>query len=291
MSEPRSPTSSHTFAGDDTLQGGGGADFLDGGDGNDTFVYGLHEAAKGEFVDGDDNSVTPPEPPTRCWCLPTTTSRAPDIFGVEQFVFGGAATATLDQFTFQTAPAAIIGDGHANTLAFQLQTTAFGEGLEFPVSGVPTIDLSKLTFHNWTNGTDKIAITGTAMHDSISGSTQNDMIDGKGGSDFLQGNGGNDAFLFGTAFGHGVSHVTDFTQGQDILELDHAIFGALKVGVVGKKVFGFGTHATTHKEHIIFDKETGVVRYDDDGSGKHHAHIVTVLDDVSSLNHGDILVI
>ena len=51
--------------------------------------------------------------------------------------------------------------------------------------------------------------------------------------------------------------------------------------MLGKKVFGFGTHATTHKEHIIFDKETGVVRYDDDGTGGHHAHIVTVLDDVS----------
>ena len=60
---------------------------------------------------------------------------------------------------------------------------------------------------------------------------------------------------------------------------------------MSKKAFGFGTHAINHKEHIIFDTETGVVRYDDDGSGKHHAHIITVLDDVSSLNHGDILVI
>ena len=33
------------------------------------------------------------------------------------------------------------------------------------------------------------------------------------------------------------------------------------------------------------------LRYDDDGSGKHHAHIIAVLDDVSTLQHGDILVI
>ena len=117
------------------------------------------------------------------------------------------------------------------------------------------------------------------------------MIDGKGGSDFLQGNGGNDTFLFDTAFGHGVSHLADFTRGQDILELDNAIFTDLKLGVLGKKAFGFGTHATSHKEHIIFDKETGAVRYDDDGAGGHKAHIVTVLDDVSHLKHGDLLVI
>ena len=84
---------------------------------------------------------------------------------------------------------------------------------------------------------------------------------------------------------------TDFTEGQDILELDDAVFSALKLGVLGKKAFGFGTHATSHKQHIIFDKETGVLRYDDDGSGKHHAHIIAVLDDVSALQHGDILVI
>ena len=117
------------------------------------------------------------------------------------------------------------------------------------------------------------------------------MIDGKGGSDFLQGNGGNDAFLFASAFGRGVSHVTDFTRGQDTLELDDTVFTELKLGVLGKKAFGFGTHATTHKEHIIFDKETGAVRYDDDGKGGHHAHIIAVLDDVSALQHGDILAI
>ena len=98
-------------------------------------------------------------------------------------------------------------------------------------------------------------------------------------------------FLFNTAFGHGVSHIADFTAGQDTLQLDDAVFTELKLGVLGKKAFGFGTHATSHKQHIIFDKDTGVVRYDDDGSGKHHAHIVAVLDDVSTLQHGDILVI
>ena len=65
-------------------------------------------------------------------------------------------------------------------------------------------------------------------------------------------------FRFSTAFGHGVSHIADFTEGQDTLQLDDAVFTELKLGVLGKKAFGFGTHATNHKQHIIFDKETGV---------------------------------
>jgi Ca2+-binding RTX toxin-like protein len=278
-----------TFAGNDTIQGGRGADSLDGGDGNDTFVYGLNEAAKGEFVDGDDSFAA--QGVDKVLVLANNDFRGVEVFEVEQFVFGGAATATLDQFTWESSPMTVVGDSHANTLAFQLSTAAFGEGVEFSLNQVPAIDLSSVKFQSWTNGADKVTITGTNIHDSISGSSQNDVIDGKGGSDFLQGNGGNDAFKFDTAFGHGVAHVADFTRGQDILELDDAVFTELKLGALGKKAFGFGTHATSHKEHIIFDKDTGAVRYDDDGSGKHHAHTIAVLDDVSALQHGDILVI
>ncbi len=97
--------------------------------------------------------------------------------------------------------------------------------------------------------------------------------------------------MFKTGFGHGVAHVADFTHGQDVLELDDAVFSKLKSGELSKKAFGFGTHATKAKEHIIFDKDTGTVRYDDDGSGKHHAHVVAILDDVSNFTHGDLMVI
>jgi Ca2+-binding RTX toxin-like protein len=208
-----------------------------------------------------------------------------DVFfsEIEQFVFGAAATATFDQFTFDSPPPKIIGNGNVNALVFQL-TNEFHDH-------VPAIDLSALVFQSWTNGTDKITIRGTPRHDSIAGSSQNDVIDGKGGSDFLEGNAGNDAFLFDTPFGHGVPHVADFTGGQDILELDDAIFTALKLGVLAKKELAFGAHATNHRQHIIFDQDTGAVRYDDDGSGKHKAHIIAILDDVSDLKHGDILVI
>ena len=117
----------------------------------------------------------------------------------------------------------VVGDGHVNKLAFVLQSAG---------NQPSAIDLSSVKFQSWTNGTDQVTITGTKSHDDISGSTQNDIINGNGGNDNLQGNEGADVFLFNTTFGHGVSHVTDFTQGQDILELDHAIFGALKVGAL-----------------------------------------------------------
>ena len=61
--------------------------------------------------------------------------------------------------------------------------------------------------------------------------------------------------------------------------------------MLGKKVFGFGTHATSHKQHVIFNKDTGALRYDDDGKGGHAAHTIAILDDMSALKNGDILII
>ena len=281
-----------TNAGNDTIRGGGGADFLEGDEGNDTFVYGLNEAARGEEVFGDgftrDNGVD------KVVVLADNDFIGTQFFGVDQLVFGGVATATFSQDFINTQEVefegtvslppqtvAVVGDGHANTLALALQSQG---------NQPSAIDLSGVTFQSWTKGSDRVTITGTKSHDDISGSTQADIINGNGGSDNLQGNEGADIFLFKAGFGHGVSHIADFS-GEDVLELDNSVFTALKDGALGKKAFGFGTHATTNKQHIIFDKETGIVRYDDDGKGGHHAHIITVLDDVSALQHGDILVI
>ena len=175
-----------------------------------------------------------------------------------------------------------MGDGNANTLAFALQNRG---------DGAAGIDLSDVAFQSWSKTTDRVTITGTRSGNDISGSTENDIINGGGGRDSLQGNEGADAFVFKAGFGRGVAHVSDFTRGQDILQLDDAIFTELKLGGLKKKAFGYGTEATKKKQHIIFDKETGVVRYDDDGSGKHDARKVAVLDDVSNLKFDDILVI
>ena len=79
-----------TNSGDDTIRGGGGADFLQGDEGNDTFVYRLHEAARGEEVFGDGFSGDIGN--DKALVLADNDFTGVQFFGVDQLVFGGAAT-------------------------------------------------------------------------------------------------------------------------------------------------------------------------------------------------------
>jgi Ca2+-binding RTX toxin-like protein len=201
---------------------------------------------------------------------------------IDQLAFGGAATATFDQYFIENDKATVIGDGNANALLFQL--VSYG-------SETPAIDLSKLTFQSWKGKTDSITILGTNVHDSIAGSSRNDLINGKGGSDTLQGKGGKDVFEFDTAFRKGVDHIVDFSRKSDDIHLDKHIFKVLPHGKLDASAFAYGIHATNADQHIIYDQVNGVLRYDKDGNGDQHAHIIADLDNDAILKAGDIFVI
>ena len=272
----------HTFHGDDTVRGGGGADEVYGEDGNDTFVYGLNEAVSGERVQGGTNDE---EGGTADTVLVVADNNFTGVTfrSIEKLAFGGAATAIFDQTFIGTAATSVVGNADANALVFQLTS---------PTTGSPGINLAGLTFQSWTPGVDTITILGTKARDAISGSTQNDVIGGGGGKDDLQGNEGADGFLFDTAFGKGFAHVVDFSrkEGDEIL-LDNAIFKKLKPGILAKSAFTTGDEAHDQNDRIVYDKQDGVIRYDDDGIGKHKAHIVAILDDAANLKAADFFVI
>ena len=277
-----------TFFGDDVIRGGRGADQMHGGAGNDTFVYGLNEAADGEFVDG---GFGPAEGTNdRVLILADNDFTGASFFGIDQFVFAGKATATFSQnFLIPESSTAalaesltIVGDSNVNTVAFQVVKSGAGP------SG---IDASDLILKSWSNN-DRVTITGINSSDTISGTSEDDIIDGREGGDFLQGNKGGDAFVFDVGFGNGVDHIADFHRKQgDSIQFDHDFFKKLKVGDLKKSAFTTGTEADDKKDRIIYDKDEGVVRFDDDGTGKHKAHIVAVFDDAASLKAADIFVI
>ena len=141
-----------TLAGDDTLQGGGGVDRLFGGDGNDTFVFAANEAADGEEVDGGSPGSIGGTA-DRVLVQGTNNFTGVDFESIEQLVFGGAATATFDQFFIDNPAAAIFGNADANALVFELVRSGAN----------PAIDLSQLTFHGWRALTDKIVVLGTKV--------------------------------------------------------------------------------------------------------------------------------
>jgi Ca2+-binding RTX toxin-like protein len=122
-------------------------------------------------------------------------------------------------------------------------------------------------------------ISGGGGDDSITGSTKADQIHGGDGNDILTGGGAPDGFYFDTALSAStnVDTITDFAHGQDLINLDNAVFTALADGALPASAFALGTAATDPNQHILYDGSTGWLYYDPDGNGAAAAvHFATV---------------
>jgi Ca2+-binding RTX toxin-like protein len=118
-------------------------------------------------------------------------------------------------------------------------------------------------------GTD--TIKGGAGVDTIIGGDGNDNLYGKLGSDNLSGGNGNDLFYFDTKLGStNKDTISDFNKfGNDTMKLENAIFTKLAAGSLKTAAFYAGTKAHDADDRIIYNKGTGALYYDDDGTGSH----------------------
>lgn len=108
---------------------------------------------------------------------------------------------------------------------------------------------------------------GNELVNRIVGSSGNDVINGKGGNDWLTGNGGKDTFVFDKP-GTGVVTITDFNAADDKIALAGSSFKNLgNIGALNADMFVAGTAAKDASDHIIYDKSTGNLFYDADGTG------------------------
>jgi Ca2+-binding RTX toxin-like protein len=115
------------------------------------------------------------------------------------------------------------------------------------------------------NGHD--TLRGMSGNDKLNGMFGNDRIDGDRGDDRLTGGDGHDAFIFDATLGIGnVDRITDFRPKDDLIWLDHAKFTALPVGWLKAAAFHEGTEAEDRNDHIIYDRATGRLYYDANGS-------------------------
>jgi serralysin len=86
----------------------------------------------------------------------------------------------------------------------------------------------------------------------------------------MWGKGGHDSFVFDTSPKGGRDKIVDFNPRDDIIKLDNADF--TKVGGNGKlKAGAFHTNLTgkAHdaSDRVIYDKDSGKLYYDSDGTG------------------------
>ena len=109
-------------------------------------------------------------------------------------------------------------------------------------------------------------LTGNGIGNTLNGMAGDDRIIGGTGSDTLTGGEGRDTFVFDTVLDGSVDNITDFTPGQDIIELKATVFESLTSNTMEE-----------WEQYVQYHKDTGYLTYDRDGSGKGDAvHFATL---------------
>lgn len=116
-------------------------------------------------------------------------------------------------------------------------------------------------------------LDGGAGADKLYGNAGDDRLDGGTGNDRLGGGAGKDAFLFSTGLdaAKNLDRVIDFSVADDALELEDKVFSKLKPGQLDPGAFkdlGVVGAKLDAGDRILYNRKTGDLSYDPDGSGK-----------------------
>jgi Ca2+-binding RTX toxin-like protein len=143
-------------------------------------------------------------------------------------------------------------------------------------------------------------VIGTSRSDVIKGGAGKDVLYGRQGKDTLTGGKGEDAFVFNTKpdARTNVDKIKDFNVKDDSIWLENAIFKAFgKSGSATKpallKSGAFYASAAAHDkdDRIIYNKKTGALYYDADGTGPSKQVQIATLANKVALAHKDFFVI
>jgi len=143
-------------------------------------------------------------------------------------------------------------------------------------------------------------IKGTSGNNTLVGKDTNEKLYGGLGNDTLTGKGGLDIFVFNTKPNKSTNRdkITDFSVRDDTIWLDNKIFK--KLGSKGSEsspatlkssFFKIADKAKDRDDYVIYNKKTGVLSYDADGSGKGQAIEFAVLKKNLALTFEDFAVI
>lgn len=139
-------------------------------------------------------------------------------------------------------------------------------------------------------GNDKLS--GGGGVDKLIGGTGNDTLIGGAGSDILTGGAGKDSFVFNAApsASTNVDTITVFNVAADRFVLENAIFKA--VGAAGPMLASaFAVNdtglATDAKHRLVYERDTGELYYDSNGSEAGGAVLIARLDARLSLTYQD----
>ena len=180
------------------------------------------------------------------------TSRKP----IAKIVFTGDYL-ILDNLTFDTGkPDVIKGTGGNDRIG-----SAAGKG----TSDDDDLILAK-------GGNDRVfardgddTVFGGKGNDKLHGGDGNDTLVGGLGKDKLWGDAGEESFLFSAP--GALDTIRDFDVDADNIILDHAGFTQLAAGSLPEAAFSDGSTPVTADTRLIYDRDSGGLSYDADGSG------------------------
>ncbi|CAA2105670.1 Bifunctional hemolysin/adenylate cyclase [Methylobacterium bullatum] len=140
--------------------------------------------------------------------------------------------------------------------------------------------------------TANLNLTGNAFANTLIGNAGNNTLSGGAGIDILTGKSGSDIFVFSATLGStNVDRITDFSVVDDTIRLSKSVFGDLALGQLAETAFkAIGTNPLDTDDRVLFNKATGEVSYDADGSGTGQAILFATLDKPGSLTFQDFLV-
>nr|WP_319515071.1 calcium-binding protein [uncultured Cohaesibacter sp.] len=179
---------------EDTLDGGAGNDFLNGGNENDTYIFGLGYGADTiseyqsnyKVLSGQDDTV---KFKSGISIDDISLSRSIDLDDLIVTLSDGSSLTIEDQF-------------NANSLGmhmYQIETFEFADGSSWSLSDIQQELLSS-----------------SSGNDELFGFWDIDTLDGGAGNDFLNGREGSDIYVFGYGYGHDTAfdEVTDVLSGE-----------------------------------------------------------------------------
>jgi Ca2+-binding RTX toxin-like protein len=143
-------------------------------------------------------------------------------------------------------------------------------------------------------------LRGTSGNNVLRGGAGQDRLYGGMGKDTLTGSGGQDVFVFNTKPNSktNLDRITDFNVRDDALWLDNAIFKALgKAGSVAKpamlknSMFHAGSSAHDSSDRLVYNKKSGALYYDADGTGAAKQVQIATLAKKLALSNKDFFVI
>lgn len=141
-----------------------------------------------------------------------------------------------------------------------------------------------------------INLTGNELAQRVIGSNAVNTLNGGAGNDTMTGYAGNDFFVFNTALNTSTNRdtITDFNPVADTFRLENTgtdLFNTLGTGTLAASRFVVGTAALDSADRIIYNKATGVLSYDADGSGAGAAIQFAILTNKATLTNADFVVI